>query len=96
MISEVAFGKPFGFVQTSSDVHTLIKSFHTGVQFLNTVGRWGNLKKAMRHPFVQRWLVPDLDKKIGIGRLYLVRFSPSTVVFSNGAEILMVRRSVTD
>lgn len=74
VISEIAFGKPFGFVESGTDVYTLIKSFHTGIHIIGIIGRWDGLKKAIRHPFVVKWLMPGLDKANGMGRLVQVRY----------------------
>ncbi|KAI5843515.1 cytochrome P450 [Morchella snyderi] len=69
VISEIAFGKPLGFMASNSDVHNLIASAHKGLWMLNTLARSDWFKKAARYPFVINYLIPAMDKETGIGRL---------------------------
>lgn len=69
VISEVAFGKPLGFMASNSDVHNLIASAHNGLVVLVTLARSDWLKKAVRHPLVMKYFTPAMSKETGIGRL---------------------------
>lgn len=69
VISEVAFGKPLGFMASDTDVHNLITSAHNGLVVLVTLARSDWIKSALRHPLIMKYFSPAMDKETGIGRL---------------------------
>jgi cytochrome P450 len=69
VISSIAFGTPFGFVDQEKDVGGLIKSFHDGTFYLAFSTRLYPFTKLLKRVLPEAWLLPNADQDWGIGAL---------------------------
>ena len=74
IISEIAFGKPFGFVETNSDVGGLVKSFHDGIPLFNFLARIYPFTRWIKETWIgEKYLVAKPEDNYGIGILMKFR-----------------------
>ena len=74
IISEIAFGSPFGFVETASDVGGLIKGFHDGMYVFGFMSRLYMFTAWIKKTWIgKRYLVARPEQKNGIGALMRFR-----------------------
>ncbi|KAK8237692.1 cytochrome P450 [Phyllosticta capitalensis] len=67
VISEVAFGKRFGFMRTNSDPFGYIEHIQEAFPFMHVLMNYPELNNILRIPFIQK-LLPDATSKSGMGR----------------------------
>jgi len=73
VISEIAFGAPFGFVETGTDVGGLIQGFHDGLPFFAIMGRLHPFTSWIKETWVgENFFMPKPEHQSGIGAL--IRF----------------------
>ncbi|KAL0636450.1 hypothetical protein Q9L58_004599 [Maublancomyces gigas] len=74
VISEVAFGKPVGFVQRGKDIDGLIQSFHDGLPIFGIMGRLYPLTKWIKKTWISdAYMVPKPGDNTGIGNIMRFR-----------------------
>lgn len=73
MITDVSFGKAFGFLTTNSDVYNLIEANSAAVPYALTAGLLPQLVKVLHSPLL-RGLLPSAEDKIGFGVLMRLVF----------------------
>lgn len=69
VVSELAFGKPFGFVKNGSDVAGLIKSLHVAMPFAGILQRIPEISDILGLPILNKLLQPKPTDKIGVGAI---------------------------
>lgn len=68
IVSELGFGRAFGFVRTASDVYGLIRSFHHGLPLVGTMMRLRHVTDFICSlPGFRNLLNASPDDKDGIG-----------------------------
>lgn len=72
VLAEIGFGKPFGFMETGTDVNSLIKSFHTGLLVRTFLVQLYPLTAFLKKTPLRRYMVASADQDFGIG--VLMRF----------------------
>lgn len=74
IISEIAFGEPFGFVETGTDVGGLIQGFHDGFPFFAALNRLHPFTNWVRETWVgEKYFVAKPEHRSGIGRVMRFR-----------------------
>ena len=74
VISEIAFGKPFGFVETSSDVGGLVQGFHDGLPMFGLLARLYPFTNWIKKTWIgERFFVAKPEDNSGIGMLMKFR-----------------------
>ncbi|RPA71371.1 cytochrome P450 monooxygenase [Ascobolus immersus RN42] len=70
VVSTIAFGEPFGFVRTGTDVASLLKQFHGGAGYATSIAKIPAFEAAlgMIPGFSKLWIPKPTDKK-GLGAL---------------------------
>ncbi|KAF2145342.1 uncharacterized protein K452DRAFT_283700 [Aplosporella prunicola CBS 121167] len=70
VMSRLAFGEAFGFVESSGDHLKLLDSWRQGLRFFGLASRWTFLNQfVLKLPFVSSLLLPKSDDKGGMGWL---------------------------
>lgn len=67
-VAHLAFGAPFGFLESDSDVYDLIKINEAHMSLAATLAAFPGLVRLFYLPFVKR-LLPTPDDEVGLGRL---------------------------
>ncbi|KAK8230114.1 cytochrome P450 [Phyllosticta paracitricarpa] len=67
VISTVAFGKQFGFMETNADPFGYIEHIQEAFPFMHILMLYPEINNILRIPFIQR-LLPDATSKSGMGR----------------------------
>jgi hypothetical protein len=67
VITDVAFGKPFGYIATDSDVHEYIKMTEDSMPVIMVVSVLPWLTKVLMSP-VFKFLLPSEKDKLGFGK----------------------------
>ncbi|MCJ1398067.1 hypothetical protein MMC11_001264 [Xylographa trunciseda] len=76
IISDVAFGAPFGFVESATDIGGLIKGFHDGLPAFGFLARMYPFTRFVKSTWVgERYLVAKPEDDSGIGALMRFRDS---------------------
>ena len=73
VISEVAFGKPFGFVSQGADVSNLISSWHTGLWGYGITSRLWPTTTWLKKTPLKKFLVATPEQNFGMGILMKYR-----------------------
>lgn len=74
IISEVAFGAPFGFVETGNDVGGLIQGFHDALPAFGLMSRLHPFTSWIKETWVgKKYLVARPEHNSGIGTLMRFR-----------------------
>jgi hypothetical protein len=68
VIAHLAFGKPFGFIETDSDVYNYISIIEKQVADMGVLAIFPNLITLFNWPPLNR-LLPTPEDKVGIGKL---------------------------
>ncbi|KAF7503960.1 hypothetical protein GJ744_002985 [Endocarpon pusillum] len=69
VISDIAFGQPFGFLETDSDVHDYIKTQKALLPLFEWFAMFPSLWRLTRIGWVSRLLMPKTTDKSGLGCL---------------------------
>ncbi|RPA85284.1 putative cytochrome P450 monooxygenase [Ascobolus immersus RN42] len=69
VVSELAFGKPFGFVKAASDVAGLIHSLHITMPGAGILQRIPSLADVLSLPILEKKMMPNPTDKTGIGAI---------------------------
>ena len=77
IISEVAFGKPFGFVDEARDVSGLIHGWHQGLWGYSILSRLHPMTTWLKRTPLQKYMVANPDQNFGIG--VLMRFRDNLI-----------------
>ncbi|KAJ5147049.1 hypothetical protein N7476_001423 [Penicillium atrosanguineum] len=72
IISEIGFGRPFGFIEKGEDIGGLIKGFHDGLPAFGLLARLHPFTSWMKTTFMKKYLVATPQDNSGIG--VLMRF----------------------
>ncbi|KAK8165363.1 cytochrome P450 [Phyllosticta citrichinensis] len=67
VISTVAFGKQFGFMESNTDPFGYIEHIQEAFPFMHILMLYPEINNILRIPFIQR-LLPDATSKSGMGR----------------------------
>src|SRR5690606_146665 len=73
VVSELVFGKPFGFTKTASDVAGLIRSLHIAMPGAGILQRIPQLTLILELPIIEKKMMPNPNDKIGIGAIMAFR-----------------------
>lgn len=74
VISEIAFGKPVGFVPQGRDIDGLIQAFHDGLPAFGVLGRLHPFTKWIKDTWVaDAYMVPKPGDNTGIGNIMTFR-----------------------
>ena len=73
VISEVAFGKPFGFIEQCTDISNLISSWHTGLWAFSLTSRLYPMTAWLKKTPFKSFLVASPKQNFGIGILMKFR-----------------------
>jgi hypothetical protein len=77
VVSELAFGEPFGFVRTGSDVASLLEQYHAGIAYAIALAKIPTAQKMLaKIPGFHKLIVPKPTDKKGFGALMGVSSSP--------------------
>jgi hypothetical protein len=68
VITAVAFGKPFGYLTTDSDVHEYIRVSEEALHFMLYVSMVPTLVKILQSRLF-KWFAPSEGDKLGVGRV---------------------------
>jgi hypothetical protein len=68
VIAHLAFGKPFGFIETDSDIYNYIGIIEKQVADMGILAVFPNLISLFNWPPLNRML-PSPEDKVGMGRL---------------------------
>jgi hypothetical protein len=69
VISDIAFGEPFGFLAQDGDVHDYIKMQRALLPVFEWFSTLPSLNRLIRIPWISRLAMPTPDDKTGLGRL---------------------------
>jgi len=69
VISDIAFGQPFGFLDTDSDVHDYIKTQEALLPIFEWFATLPSLERLIRIQWISRLLMPKPTDEKGLGRL---------------------------
>lgn len=69
VISDIAFGQPFGILETDSDVHDYIKTQEGLLPVFEWFSTFPSLERLTRIGWVSRLVMPKTTDKKGVGRL---------------------------
>ncbi|KAJ6120868.1 hypothetical protein N7523_005148 [Penicillium sp. IBT 18751x] len=72
IISEIGFGRPFGFIEKGEDIGGLIQGFHDGLPAFGLLARLHPFTSWMKTTFMKKYLVATPQDDSGIG--VLMRF----------------------
>ena len=74
IISQIAFGEPFGFVETGADVGGLIQGFHDGLTAFGLLARLYPFTTWIKETWLgEKYIVARPEDKSGIGALMRFR-----------------------
>lgn len=82
VVSDVAFGKALGFVESNSDVFGLLKMFQQGIPITAVFTKLPTLAWFFRVTGLKGLLKPKPSQKYGIGGLMHVRPPPAPLLLS--------------
>jgi len=68
VIAHLAFGKPFGFLETDSDVYNYIEIIGKQFPLMGMVTNFPGFMKMINWPVLNR-LLPSAEDKVGLGKL---------------------------
>lgn len=69
VISDIAFGQPFGFLESDSDVHDYIKTQEALLPIFEWLSTFPSLERLTRIGWVSKLVMPKPTDKKGLGRL---------------------------
>jgi len=72
VITKIAFGKEFGYLETDSDVFRAIQGAEEGIPFLVMLAEMPFLGRIFTQPWVLKWLGPKKTDAGGMGRILAV------------------------
>lgn len=68
VISDIAYGAPFGFVETDTDVYEYIKTTEKNLPMVMVITVFPWLLKLLNSPILKR-LLPSSKDRLGFGRI---------------------------
>lgn len=74
VVSDVAFGKAFGFLPTGTDVYNLISSFIAILPYVGIIAKLPTVQSFMQWKIIKPLLVPKPEQKFGTGVIMGVTF----------------------
>lgn len=69
MISDIAFGEPFGFMSNDSDMYDYIKTTEETLPFAVLVGVLPSLNQILQIKALNKLFMPSIKDKLGLGRI---------------------------
>jgi hypothetical protein len=69
VISDIAFGEPFGFLANDGDVHEYIKTQKALLPVFEWFSTLPSLNRLIRIGWISRLVMPTPEDKSGLGRL---------------------------
>lgn len=69
VISDIAFGTPFGDLRKNEDVHGYIEAMEGSLPTIIVLSNIPSLNRVMRLPVIAHLLAPNVNDKKGLGRI---------------------------
>lgn len=69
VITMLAVGEPFGYITDDEDKYDYVKSIADNMPVINFFTAAPLIASIMRIPAIQNMLIPDVDDKVGVGKV---------------------------
>ena len=69
VISDIAFGKAFGFLAENRDMFDYIKTTEETLPFVVVVGILPSLNKILQIKAINKFFIPSVKDKLGLGKI---------------------------
>jgi hypothetical protein len=68
VITDIAFGVPFGYLSKYEDVYDFLKTSHDSVRVFQYIATFPILPKLLGSSIFRRFTIPSIKDKVGLGR----------------------------